>query len=96
MIDCTVFIQINVVGYFTAGNKITVYKRYKGRANIAVDLVKGTASLQLQSVTSADTRDYECKVQDPDDEEGSLSDTAKLIVLGKRRRHPPNPSERCL
>ncbi|KAF4119198.1 cell surface A33 antigen-like isoform X2 [Onychostoma macrolepis] len=74
--------EINVAAYFTTTNKITVYKRYKGRANIVdVDMVKGKASLKLQSVTSADTRDYECKVQDPDDEEGTLSDKASLVVL---------------
>ncbi|XP_016307477.1 glycoprotein A33 (transmembrane), paralog a [Sinocyclocheilus anshuiensis] len=73
--------EINVVGYFTTGSKTKVYNKYKGRANIEVDLQKGTANLQLQSVTSADTRDYECKVQDPDDEEGRLSDKASLVVL---------------
>ncbi|XP_058626876.1 cell surface A33 antigen-like [Onychostoma macrolepis] len=74
--------EINVAAYFTTTNKITVYKKYKGRANIVdVDMVKGKASLKLQSVTSADTRDYECKVQDPDDEEGTLSDKASLVVL---------------
>ncbi len=84
MIDCTAFIQINIVGYFTAEKKTTVYKKYKGRANIVVDMVKGTASLELNSATSADTRDYECKVQDSEDEEGRLSDKASLVVLGKR------------
>ncbi len=84
MIDCTAFIQINIVGYFTAEKKTTVYKKYKGRANIVVDMVKGTTSLELNSATSADTRDYECKVQDSEDEEGSLFDKASLVVLGKR------------
>ncbi|XP_059409363.1 glycoprotein A33 (transmembrane), paralog a, partial [Carassius carassius] len=78
--DCTVFIQISVVAYFSTG-KITIYTKYKGRANIVVDMVKGTANLELQSVTSADTRDYECKVQDPEDEEGRLSDKTNLMVL---------------
>ncbi|XP_043106922.1 glycoprotein A33 (transmembrane), paralog a [Puntigrus tetrazona] len=73
--------EIKVVDYFITGNKMTVFKKYKGRASVVVDMAKGTANLQLQSVTSADTRAYECKVQDPDDEEGNLSDTAKLIVL---------------
>ncbi|XP_052400936.1 glycoprotein A33 (transmembrane), paralog a isoform X1 [Carassius gibelio] len=73
--------EINVAGYFSGGNKITIYKKYKGRANIVLDLVKGTANLELLSVTNADTRDYECKVQDPDDEEGRLSDKANLMVL---------------
>ncbi|KAL0204469.1 hypothetical protein M9458_002487, partial [Cirrhinus mrigala] len=71
---------INVAGYF-GPSKITIYKKYKGRAIMAADTVKGTASLQLQGVTSADTRVYECTVQDPEDEEGSLSDTANLVVL---------------
>ncbi len=33
-------------------------------------MVKGTTSLELNSATSADTRVYECKVQDSEDEEG--------------------------
>ncbi len=49
-----------------------------------VDMVKGTASLELNSATSVDTRVYECKVQDSEDEEGSLFDKASLVVLGKR------------
>ncbi len=58
------------------------------------DVARGTANLQLQSVTSADTRVYQCRVEVVGDEEGSASDTAKLIVLGKTRRHLLNPSER--
>ncbi|XP_051558042.1 glycoprotein A33 (transmembrane), paralog a [Myxocyprinus asiaticus] len=61
--------------------KITVTKAYKGRASLQHDILKGFANLQLSTVTSADTRNYECKVQVEADEDGSLSDTAKLIVL---------------
>lgn len=80
--------QIEIASFFSLSNKITVYKKYKGRANLDVDLKAGTTKLKLQSATSADTRVYNCKVQDSEDEEGSLSDTAKLVVLGKT-------SERC-
>ncbi|XP_018971419.2 glycoprotein A33 (transmembrane), paralog a [Cyprinus carpio] len=73
--------EINVAGYFTPTNKVTVYQKYKGRANVVVDMVKGTANLELLSTTNADTRDYECKVQDPEDELGLLSDKASLVVL---------------
>ncbi|KAI2668854.1 Cell surface A33 antigen [Labeo rohita] len=73
--------EIEIASFFSLSNKITVYKKYKGRANLDVDLKAGTTKLKLQSATSADTRVYNCKVQDSEDEEGSLSDTAKLVVL---------------
>lgn len=87
MIDCTVFIQIEIAAFFSPNNT-KIYKTYKPRATMEIDLKAGTTKLQLKSVTSADTRVYNCKVQDPDDEEGRPSDTVKLVVLGKT-------SERC-
>ncbi|XP_073698999.1 glycoprotein A33 (transmembrane), paralog a [Garra rufa] len=72
--------EVSIVSYF-GPSQITVYKKYKGRANLQHDIPKGIANLQLQRVTSADTRVYECKVEIPGDEEGSLSDTASVVVL---------------
>ncbi|XP_051982425.1 glycoprotein A33 (transmembrane), paralog a [Xyrauchen texanus] len=69
-----------ILTYFNP-SKVTVTKAYKGRASLVHDIPKGFANLQLSRVTSADTRNYECKVQVEAEEDGSLSDTAKVIVL---------------
>ncbi|XP_056589641.1 cell surface A33 antigen-like [Triplophysa dalaica] len=59
----------------------TVTKGYKGKATPQYDIQQGLANLQLRGVTSTDTRMYECKVQNTDNEDGSQSDTASLMVL---------------
>lgn len=69
-----------IVTYFGA-DKITISKKYKGRASLEIIIPKGVANLKLSGVTSLDTRSYECKVQDQNDEEGAQSAKTKLVVL---------------
>ncbi|NP_001108577.2 glycoprotein A33 (transmembrane), paralog a precursor [Danio rerio] len=66
---------------FNSATGMKVYKNYKGRAGLTFDLTKGKADLQLVRVTSADNRTYECHVDVQEEEDGTLSDTANLIVL---------------
>ncbi|XP_056320335.1 glycoprotein A33 (transmembrane), paralog a isoform X2 [Danio aesculapii] len=67
---------------FVSPTAVKVTTKYKGRASLIYDLTKGKADLQLLRVTSADTRTYECHVNVVQDEEdGTPSDTANLIVL---------------
>lgn len=67
---------------FVSPTTVKVFKNYKGRASLTYDLTKGKADLQLLRVTSTDTRSYECHVNVVQDEEdGTPSDTANLIVL---------------
>ncbi|XP_037399096.1 glycoprotein A33 (transmembrane), paralog a isoform X2 [Pygocentrus nattereri] len=54
---------------------------YQGRASLQYDLAKGIANLQLSSVTSKETRVFQCKVSIPGDKTGKLSDTTKIVVL---------------
>ncbi|KAL7852710.1 hypothetical protein SRHO_G00184950 [Serrasalmus rhombeus] len=54
---------------------------YQGRASLQYDLAKGIANLQLSSVTSKETRVFQCKVSIPGDKTGKLSDTTKVVVL---------------
>ncbi|XP_073710684.1 uncharacterized protein [Misgurnus anguillicaudatus] len=69
-----------IATYFNA-DKVFISRKYKGRASLEVNIQKGFANLKLSAVTSLDTRGYECKVQDPDDEEGGQSAETKLTVL---------------
>ncbi|KAL7852709.1 hypothetical protein SRHO_G00184940 [Serrasalmus rhombeus] len=54
---------------------------YQGRASLQFDLAKGIANLQLSSLTSKETRVFQCKVSIPGDKTGKLSDTTKVVVL---------------
>ncbi|KAK2908424.1 hypothetical protein Q8A67_004261 [Cirrhinus molitorella] len=72
--------DISIATYFDP-TKITIFKKYKGRANLLHDVTKGQANLQLLKVTSADNLVYECKVEFPGDEEGSAFDKTRLVVL---------------
>nr|XP_055062310.1 glycoprotein A33 (transmembrane), paralog a [Misgurnus anguillicaudatus]XP_055062311.1 glycoprotein A33 (transmembrane), paralog a [Misgurnus anguillicaudatus]XP_055062312.1 glycoprotein A33 (transmembrane), paralog a [Misgurnus anguillicaudatus] len=69
-----------IATYFSA-SQITISKKYKSRASLEFNIPKGIANLKLSAVTSLDTRSYECKVQDPSDEEGGQSAKTKLTVL---------------
>ncbi|KAA0722697.1 A33 antigen Glycoprotein [Triplophysa tibetana] len=59
----------------------TIAKRYKGKATLKLDIPQGVADLLLKGVINTDTRTYECIVEIIGDEDGSQSDTAKLVVL---------------
>lgn len=56
---------------------------YEGRVSLDVDLKAGKADLKLSSITLADNKVFECRVQIPGDDEGKPADTARLVVLGK-------------
>ncbi|XP_073320977.1 peroxidasin homolog [Pagrus major] len=54
---------------------------YEGRVSLDVDVAKGRANLKLSSITLADNKVFECRVQIPGDDEGKPADTARLVVL---------------
>ncbi|XP_076839132.1 V-set and immunoglobulin domain-containing protein 2-like [Brachyhypopomus gauderio] len=62
-------------------SSLDVSDEYKDRATLNYSIPQGTANLVLNSVKSADTRVYECKVQIPGDSTGKQVDTTKLVVL---------------
>ncbi|CAM4507113.1 unnamed protein product [Leuciscus chuanchicus] len=66
---------------FNSLGSTKVQTKYKGRATLLQDVPTGKADLQLLRVTSADTRVYECGVENLSNEEDGGSATAKLIVL---------------
>lgn len=74
-------ISIATYLYNSASPKLTINRKYKGKADVEHDIPKGVANLQLKGVISSDTRTYECKAMIMGDEDGSQSDTASLVVL---------------
>lgn len=47
-----------------------------------MNIEEGKANLKLFSLTLADNKKFQCRVQIPGDDEGKLADTAVLVVLG--------------
>ncbi|XP_023270348.1 cell surface A33 antigen-like [Seriola lalandi dorsalis] len=54
---------------------------YEGRVSVDIDIPSGKADLKLSSITLADNKVFECRVQIPKDDEGKPADTARLVVL---------------
>ncbi|CAL8350928.1 unnamed protein product [Merluccius merluccius] len=70
-----------VLTYYTAGNIMDIPPLYEGRATLDKDILKGKANLKLSGITLRDNRVFECRIQIPGDDEGTLADTARLVVL---------------
>ncbi|KAK3530423.1 hypothetical protein QTP86_024450, partial [Hemibagrus guttatus] len=51
------------------------------RASLEVDIPKGSAILSLKSLTSKDSRVFQCTVKIPGDKQGKTSDTTSVVVL---------------
>ncbi|GAA6074382.1 glycoprotein A33 (transmembrane), paralog a [Tachysurus ichikawai] len=51
------------------------------RADLQLDIPKGSAVLTLKSVTSKENRLFECIVRIPGDKQGKTSDTTSLVIL---------------
>ncbi|XP_029354360.1 cell surface A33 antigen-like [Echeneis naucrates] len=58
-----------------------VRRGYEGRVSVDVDIPSGRADLKLSSITLEDNKIFECRVLILGDDEGKLSDAARLVVL---------------
>lgn len=47
-----------------------------------VDVTQGKANLKLSSISLADNRNFECRVQTPGDKTGKQTAIINLVVLG--------------
>nr|XP_061796512.1 cell surface A33 antigen-like [Nerophis lumbriciformis] len=70
-----------IATYYSAGALSDVRKDYKNKVSMDVDLASGKANLKIASITLADNKEFECRVQIPGDTEGTLYDSARLVVL---------------
>lgn len=73
--------QAVILTYYTAIG-VDIKAMYEGRLSVDIDVPAGKAHLKLSSVTLADNKVFECRVQIPGDDEGKPADTARLVVLG--------------
>ncbi|AWP01314.1 putative cell surface A33 antigen-like [Scophthalmus maximus] len=69
-----------ILTYYTAIG-VDIKAMYEGRLSVDIDVPAGKAHLKLSSVTLADNKVFECRVQIPGDDEGKPADTARLVVL---------------
>ncbi|XP_053471828.1 cell surface A33 antigen [Ictalurus furcatus] len=76
--------DIDILTYYhfsSAADNLDVNDGYTNRASLQVDIVKGWANLILSSLTSKDSRGYQCDVKIPKDTQGKQSDTTTVVVL---------------
>ncbi|XP_077420954.1 coxsackievirus and adenovirus receptor homolog [Vanacampus margaritifer] len=67
--------------YYSVGSVLDIKEAHKGRVTMDVNLATGKADLKLLSITLADNKEFECRVQIPGDTEGTLFDSTRLVVL---------------
>ncbi|XP_005466878.2 cell surface A33 antigen-like [Oreochromis niloticus] len=54
---------------------------YEGRVSVDVDVTQGKANLKLFSISLADNKNFECRVQIPGDRSGKQTAITNLVVL---------------
>ncbi|XP_054472402.1 cell surface A33 antigen-like [Anoplopoma fimbria] len=70
-----------ILTYYSTGAVTDIKLQYEGRVSLDVDITTGKANLKLSSITLADNKVFECRVQIAGDDEGKPADTAELVVL---------------
>uniref|UniRef100_H3CVU7 Ig-like domain-containing protein n=1 Tax=Tetraodon nigroviridis TaxID=99883 RepID=H3CVU7_TETNG len=70
-----------ILTHYSAGSTTDIVPAYESRTALDYDVALGKADLKLSSITLADNKVFECRVQIPGDDEGKLADTARLVVL---------------
>lgn len=73
--------DIQIVTYYAPSGVTDIKQRYENRVSVGVDVAKGTANLNLKSITLQDNEEFECRVMIPNDDEGTPAATARLVVL---------------
>lgn len=76
------FEQKVIATYYSSGALTDIKEAYKKHVSMDVDLATGKANLKISSITLADNKEFECRLQIPGDTEGTLFDTVRLVVLG--------------
>ncbi|KAL7405862.1 hypothetical protein ABVT39_008946 [Epinephelus coioides] len=70
-----------ILTYYSGSKILDIKSLYEGRVGLDVDVPKGKADLKLSSITLAENKVFECRVQIPGDDEGKPADTARVVVL---------------
>ncbi|XP_037646071.1 cell surface A33 antigen-like [Sebastes umbrosus] len=82
----TVGDPMNIVATYFINNPIDIAPNYEGRASMEVDIDRQVSTLRLTKVTMQDSRNYQCSVLIPNDDEGTTAAATSLLVLV-----PPSP-----
>lgn len=70
---------------FFLNNPVDIAPAYEGRASLEVDVDQKTSTLKLTDVTMKDNRRFQCRVQVPNDDEGTTAAITSLLVLGENK-----------
>ncbi|XP_025764837.1 cell surface A33 antigen [Oreochromis niloticus] len=71
-----------IATYYHGPTRVTdIDTNYKGRVSLDVDVTQGKANLKLFSISLADNRNFQCRVQIPGDRRGKQTAITNLVVL---------------
>ncbi|XP_035018452.1 cell surface A33 antigen [Hippoglossus stenolepis] len=70
-----------ILTYYFPSKLTDIKSMYEGRVSLDVSIPTGKANLKLSSITLADNKVFECRVQIPTDDEGTPAATVRLVVL---------------
>ncbi|CAK6970791.1 cell surface A33 antigen-like [Scomber scombrus] len=70
-----------ILTYYSNNGHTDIKERFEGRISVDVDVKSRKANLKLTSITLADNKKFECRVQIPGDDEGKPAATTRLVVL---------------
>uniref|UniRef100_A0A672ZFG0 Glycoprotein A33 (transmembrane), paralog b n=1 Tax=Sphaeramia orbicularis TaxID=375764 RepID=A0A672ZFG0_9TELE len=70
-----------VATFYSNLNRVDIPPDYESRATMEVNVAEKISTLHLTKVTIQDSRNYECNVLIPGDDEGTTSATTNLLVL---------------
>ncbi|CAG5865740.1 unnamed protein product [Menidia menidia] len=77
---------LKTVATYFLNNPVDISPTYEGRVFMEVNMEIKSSTLQFTEVTIQDSRNYQCSVKIPGDDEGQTADTTNLLVLV-----PPSP-----
>ncbi|XP_034142704.1 cell surface A33 antigen isoform X2 [Esox lucius] len=73
--------KITMATYYSNLDKLDIRASYKGRLDMLNDIPGGQSTLTVRRATLQESRLWQCRVQIPGDDEGTLSATTELVVL---------------
>ncbi|XP_061734820.1 cell surface A33 antigen [Nerophis ophidion] len=72
---------MKTVATFFLNNPVDISPAYEGRATLEVDVARQQSTLHLTKLTVKDSRNFQCSVRIPNDDEGTTAASTSLLVL---------------
>ncbi|KAJ8013256.1 hypothetical protein DPEC_G00051370 [Dallia pectoralis] len=73
--------KIMIATYYSNPAQVDIKPSYKDRVDMVNNIPGGTSTLTLRQTTMQESRLWQCRVQIPGDDEGTLSAVTELVVL---------------